>query len=425
MAELEKAAVPDRPKLTCYWCVMAVLALLGVGVCWTMMAATAGQIPALEWQWLCGDDGLSSYGCSGVFASRYGKFLGLPLSLYGLLYFLSVAIWLIVFGHDAFNILLVAFLSVGLTVSVALLGILYLVLPGNCGWCLLVHVCNFLLIGAGLIAGWRCYRSGYRLSVRTCIPKAAVVGLIFVAMVGWAFAGMTGTMMVQYKQSYMQIAEDAEYQLWRFASQAPRELAIRPVDHILGDPDAPLKFVIYKDFQCDSCTDAWRAIDGFRQEHPQPADIVVIVRHWPLARECNDQVSSNLHPYACRAAYAVEAAAVLGGDGAFWQYHQALVEQHKQLDRSPYLQIAEEIGLDRDRFVEVWTSQEVREKVAGDLESAKPLDFKGVPAIFLNGRFIGDAWRSPEVLKRMAADQLSGASTAASDPTSLPAPSQH
>ena len=127
---------------------LALVALVGFVV---SAKLTGGYNPTkpvslLENAWFCGPQGVTGYGCSGVFASRYGKLWGIPWPMFGMAYFAAILAWLAVFGRKSLNIFFGLFLLAGAVVSVGLLFILLFVLPGQCRWCLMIHLCNGLIL---------------------------------------------------------------------------------------------------------------------------------------------------------------------------------------------------------------------------------------------------------------------------------------
>lgn len=85
--------------------------------------------------------------------------------------------------------------------------------------------------------------------------------------------------------------------------------------HPLGPPDAPVRMVVFSDFQCPFCAAAVEEID--RLSHESDGRITVVFRHFPI---------ESIHPHAFAAAVAAECA---GEQGRFRAYHDAL------LPRSP------------------------------------------------------------------------------------------
>ena len=81
--------------------------------------------------------------------------------------------------------------------------------------------------------------------------------------------------------------------------------ALLPGRYLLGELSAPLQIVVFADFQCGDC----QAIEEqLRELKVRRKDVAVSMRHFPLCPDCNTAVPAVIHPNACKAALAAEAA---------------------------------------------------------------------------------------------------------------------
>ncbi len=123
--------------------------------------------------------------------------------------------------------------------------------------------------------------------------------------------------------------------------------AAKPVDgedHILGNPDAPVKLVEFSDFECPFCKRFHLTMKRLMNEYGKDGKVAWVYRHFPL---------DSLHSKARKEAQAAECANELGGNEAFWSYSDRLFEvtpSNDRLDLALLPRIAQEIGLDRAAF---------------------------------------------------------------------------
>lgn len=142
-------------------------------------------------------------------------------------------------------------------------------------------------------------------------------------------------------------------------------------DHVRGRVDAPVTLVEYGDFDCPYCGHAAPTIEKLLDRLPD--DLRYVFRHLPL---------SDVHRDAQLAAEAVEAA---GAQGRFWEMHDRLMaEEH--VGAPTIRRHAEELGLDRERFVEDLHRHRHASRVARDVQSADESGVSGTPTFFVNGR---------------------------------------
>jgi protein-disulfide isomerase len=99
-------------------------------------------------------------------------------------------------------------------------------------------------------------------------------------------------------------------------------------------------------------------------------------------------VSSWLHP-------AAEAAEAAASQGKFWEMHDLLFEQQRQVtDKQDLAVLAESLDLDIERFRTEVLGRQHRPRVQGDLARAQHDGAIGTPTFFINGvRYRGDSDR--------------------------------
>ena len=91
-------------------------------------------------------------------------------------------------------------------------------------------------------------------------------------------------------------------------------------DAVLGDPNAPITMIIFGDYQCPFCGQAFRTSEAqVREEYVDTGKVKMVYRDFPI---------TNIHPAAVPAA---EAAQCAGSQGKYWEYHDALFENQERL----------------------------------------------------------------------------------------------
>ncbi len=104
----------------------------------------------------------------------------------------------------------------------------------------------------------------------------------------------------------------------------------------------------------------------------------IVFKHLPL----------RMHSKAPAAHAAAEAA---HRQGKFWEMHDRIFANQRQLSPEKYLEYAQEIGLDLDKFKRDSTSPDVKKRVDDDARQAASLGVTGTPGFFVNGRFLSGA----------------------------------
>lgn len=140
------------------------------------------------------------------------------------------------------------------------------------------------------------------------------------------------------------------------------------VDHVRGDPAAPLVLVEYLDYECPFCLRATGAAEQVRMHFGQR--LRYVVRHLPL----------DVHPHAMLAAVAVEAAA---RQDRFWELHARLFAHQDRLGREDLVAHAGAVGCDVERFVSDLDDDELLARVRRDIASAEASGVRGTPTFFV------------------------------------------
>jgi len=104
----------------------------------------------------------------------------------------------------------------------------------------------------------------------------------------------------------------------------------------------------------------------------------IVFKHMPLS----------FHKNAPAAHAAAEAA---GMQGKFWEMHDEIFKNQRDLSPATFERYAGEIGLDVKQYKKDLDSKTLRDRIDGDLSQARQLGVTGTPAFFINGRFLSGA----------------------------------
>ena len=137
-----------------------------------------------------------------------------------------------------------------------------------------------------------------------------------------------------------------------------------------GPSDAAVVMIKFSDFQCPYCAITAADMKTFTDNHPD--DVLYVYKHFPLV---------SIHPEAMPAAKAAWAA--LQQD-QFWLYHDGLFAYQDQLGEDYYVDLAEQMGLDLEKFNRDRNSPEAQAAVDADLALAQKLELRGTPTFLMN-----------------------------------------
>jgi protein-disulfide isomerase/uncharacterized membrane protein len=159
----------------------------------------------------------------------------------------------------------------------------------------------------------------------------------------------------------------------------------------LGPEDAPIRIVMFFDYQCKDCQQMEAAAMSLVESRK---DVSLSVKHFPMNSLCNPQ-APNLHPNACWAARAAETAGILRGNGGFWAMHRWLFSQKGSFTDASLPPALQQLGYDAQQFIQTMQSQQTLDVVKADIQEAYDLGLHFTPMIFVNGvelrGFIGNS----------------------------------
>ncbi|MBX2812049.1 MAG: thioredoxin domain-containing protein [Myxococcales bacterium] len=156
----------------------------------------------------------------------------------------------------------------------------------------------------------------------------------------------------------------------------------KPVDVQIGDAptegkkDAPIKLVIFSDFECPFCSRVNASIERVKETYGDK--VSVSFKHFPLG----------FHKRARPAAVASLAA---HKQGKFWEMHDKLFANQRELTKESFVAFAAELGLDLGKFEADLDDPALTSWVDSDMKQGSSVGVRGTPASFVNGRLVSGA----------------------------------
>ena len=178
-----------------------------------------------------------------------------------------------------------------------------------------------------------------------------------------------------YQRSQAQQEEQLRDKVLSQIRQEPR-LLLRN-SPVTGSSSQKIIVAEFSDFQCPYCAKAQVVVKEFMTRNQ--GDVTLVFKHFPL---------TEIHQQAEPAALAAWAATQ---QGKFWEYHDALFEQQSKLGEEFYLELANNLKLDIERFNRDRQSPEAKAAIKKDFELGKSLGVRGTPSFVVNGIFLSGA----------------------------------
>jgi protein-disulfide isomerase len=157
-----------------------------------------------------------------------------------------------------------------------------------------------------------------------------------------------------------------------------------------GPKDAQVTLVEFSDFQCPFCSRVTPTLDKIKEAYGDK--VRVVFKHLPLS----------IHAKAPAAHAAAEAA---HRQGKFWEMHDQIFANQREMSPEKYREFAATMGLDVDQFDKDRASSDLKKKVDADAKQAAKLGVTGTPAFFINGRYLSGA-QPFEAFKRIIDEEI-------------------
>jgi protein-disulfide isomerase len=154
---------------------------------------------------------------------------------------------------------------------------------------------------------------------------------------------------------------------------------------------SPVVLEEYGDYQCPPCGLLYPVLKDI--EHEYGKQLQIVFHHFPLTK---------IHKNAMNASRAAEAART---QGKFWEMHDRLYRNQnawKDLDdpRPMFIQYAQELGLNTDRFTHDMDSPEVEQRINADMQKGTSIGVTGTPTVFIEGQMLLYEKTTPDGLRQ-------------------------
>lgn len=141
-----------------------------------------------------------------------------------------------------------------------------------------------------------------------------------------------------------------------------------------GPDNAPVTIVEFSDFECPYCGGLFPTLKEIEKAYPQ--NVRIVYRQFPL---------TNLHPHAMKAA---EASLCANEQHKFWEFHDSMFGNQRELSVPDLKQRAVDLNLDTKAFNECIDSGREGAAIQADIQEGAKAGVTGTPAMFINGRML-------------------------------------
>lgn len=330
--------------------------------------------------------------CNKARESAVGKVFGLPLALYGFVFYgtmVALAIFLLLALNDTALRLLLwgAFTAVAFDLFLLLYSIV--VLGGICRLCAITYLASGLLAYGAYIF----HRDGAKMMKAESITTIATGALaaLLLATLATGYLLHTASLQAQpvavgateQEQKLREQLNNEFYKQWKAGEVVKLD---KPRTASKGAANPVITIMEFADPLCPHCKDMGIVLSEFVKKNPDK--VRVIFRHYPLDIQCNDAMKRAFHVGACDLARAMECG---DAQGKFWQMHDAVFMQQELFFRNPVTErgiesLAAGAGLNTAAMGACFKSQATMAKVKADIAAGNRIKITGTPTTIINDR---------------------------------------
>ncbi|TMI78072.1 MAG: disulfide bond formation protein DsbA [Bacteroidetes bacterium] len=154
------------------------------------------------------------------------------------------------------------------------------------------------------------------------------------------------------------------------AFKKEEEIIIEPKEVFVGDEDALVTLMEFGDYESEACAKAHEVVKQLLEEYD--GKIKFNFRHFPQTK---------IHQRSMKAG---EAAVAAAQDGKFWEMHNILFKNRRQLGTVSLKLHSKEAGIKKKKFLEELVDGKYGWQVQDDLKEGIDRGVKEVPAFFIN-----------------------------------------
>ena len=341
---------------------------------------------------VCGGEG----DCNGVIFSRYGRLLGLPVSVWGMWFYifaatLSSAGVLLRREDRAPSVRALLWLAVAAVAFDAWLAWAMIARVGRlCPLCIATWAINLAILLLTLRAASEV--RGLPGGVRALLPRLGgldsgepayyrEVLKLYLAVLGVGVSALVLALSLTFSYTVLAAQKQQMAGLIEFLRTEPAAEIPTAGLPVRGPEHAPVSIVVFSDFLCEQCKRASEYLDVVAAGHRDALRITYA--SYPADQSCNPYADKTLHPGACVVARAGECAR---GMGRFWEFHDAIFRDPGVVRVEQLAHYAARAGLDTVAFGRCTSAADSSGAVAAGIALARSLGVTATPTFFFNGR---------------------------------------
>ncbi len=345
--------------------------------------------------------------CDGVAKTLHSQFLGIPLSYWGILLYITILFLTIVDKLN--NIKFLSFLkvfknpksyitffgTVSFLCSMILACISLSIIKKLCILCFSTYFIDLIIAVLAADMNIKNVLSSFKTTIFDFVdgaktyPKTFVV-LLILSTSFLAYSGIT----LNFVPNVKRMKSIMKYRKIKFNPY-------RIKGNILGNPDGKVVIELYSDYVCPLCY-----INNImlHQAVKEYKNIKVIHHNYPFDKECNPYIMINMHPNAC---FMSKAAIAAKNQENYWEMSSLLYENQPK-KKEDLLKLAEKLNFDSKKFLQDVDSAETYNELKHEINDSQKMEIDATPTMIINGEKVVGVkpyYQLKEILEKHGAEK--------------------
>ena len=344
-------------------------------------------------------------GCDAVNTSEASRFLGIPIALWGFLYYamvssLSIFYWRL--KEIAFMQIIFWISAVALLVDISLFVYSLAIIEKICNLCVLTYFLTLGVLSSSIVILKKNKKALLDMDIDFTGFKKKTNILISISFGFIILLG--GSIFLYAKSSSSSISgsnsnpDSILNEAWeafkkQYENSPKKEFSI---DHSAwrGTTEPILTIVEFADFLCSHCKHTGEELKQITKKYPKT--VKVVFKHYPLDQECNKNITRKFHEGACRLAY-ISQCALKQRVSAFWQTHDTIFQFQERIISAGSLteremdSIIRSSGLHAQAIRSCIANPRIKAQIVQDIEEGDKAGVTGTPSIYINGRRVASS----------------------------------
>ncbi|MFA6989725.1 MAG: vitamin K epoxide reductase family protein [Candidatus Gastranaerophilaceae bacterium] len=333
--------------------------------------------------------------CDAVAKSQFSYFLGVPNSIWGMLFYLFILFLSIVdkikkiplfkftevFKNPQSYIFCLSIISI--IVSLFLAWISSIVIHKLCLLCYVTYFLNIILfaVSKGDETMINHFKNSFKDFFSAIINPGYAATAVILSIIGVLILFLINKTEIFIPFNYNNLKIQIEkYKIYNKIS-----------GNVLGDKNATVLIHEYTDFECPYCAIS----NGMMHKLVAELNNVEVIHHnYPLDKSCNPNMKHPGHKNSCMAAkYALAAKA----QNKFWDFNSIVFENNENLNEKKILELAKTVGLDTVKLKKDAYSPETAIELSYEIKQGNKLGVTSTPSYRIRMKLYEGLMSYPEL----------------------------